>query len=179
MAVSPDRADESELPLVFGRYTLLRLLGEGGMGRVFEARLEGPSGFRKTVALKVIRSVVADDSPKVREAIVKEARVGGLLQHPNIVDIYDFGVTDGQPWVAMELVAGEGLERTIAREAPMETTRALRIAIEVARGLQHVHELEVDGRPAGLVHRDLKPANVLLGQHGQVKISDFGLARAA
>lgn len=179
MTISPDRAGEGDLPLVFGRYTLLRLIGEGGMGRVFEARLEGPSGFRKTVALKVIRVDVAEQSPHIREAIIKEARVGGLLRHPNVVDVYDFGIHDGHPWVAMELVTGEGLERRIAREAPLETTQALRIAIDVARGLQHVHELQVDGRPAGLVHRDLKPANVLLGQHGEVKISDFGLARAA
>ncbi|MCP4868683.1 MAG: protein kinase [Proteobacteria bacterium] len=166
------------LPVQFGRYEVQRLVGEGGMGRVFEARLVGPAGFIKTVALKVLRASVDDDEPRVREGIFREARVGGLLKRPNIVDVYDFGIEDGQPWVAMELVRGEGLDARLAREGAVAPHDALRIAIEIARGLQAVHELQVDSAPAGLVHRDLKPANVLLGTHGEVKISDFGLARA-
>ena len=173
---SPDLLDPSDLPVRFGRYELLALLGEGGMGRVFRARLEGPEGFRKTLALKVVRSRVAEQQG-VRDAIVSEARIGGLLSHPHIVDIYDFGLEGGQPWIAMELVPGDSLADRLQR-GPMRPPDVLSLLIALTRGLVHLHGLEVDGASAALVHRDLKPANVLLSEDGRIKITDFGLARA-
>ena len=173
---SPDQVDPAGLPLRFGRYTLTALLGEGGMGRVFQARLEGPEGFRKTLAIKVVRAKVAEQEG-VREAIISEARVGGHLSHPHLVDIYDFGIEQGQPWIAMELVSGESLADRLAR-GPLPPEEALDLLIALTRGLLHLHTLRIDDQPAALVHRDLKPGNVLLGGDGRIKITDFGLARA-
>ncbi len=173
---SPDALDPADLPVRFGRYELRSLLGEGGMGRVFEARLQGPEGFRKTLALKVVRAHVAEQGG-VRDAIVSEARIGGLLSHPNLVDIYDFGIEGGQPWIAMEYVQGESLADRLRRGA-LRAADALDLLVALARGLAHLHGLRIDGKPAGLVHRDLKPGNVLLGADSRIKITDFGLARA-
>jgi len=175
-APSPDALDPADLPVRFGRYELQSLLGEGGMGRVFLARLDGPEGFRKTLALKVVRHHVAEQRG-VRDAIVSEARLGGLLSHPHLVDIYDFGIEGGQPWIAMELVRGESLAERLQRGA-MPARELLDLLIALTRALVHLHDLAVEGVAAGLVHRDLKPGNVLLGRDGQVKLTDFGLARA-
>jgi len=167
-----------ELPITFGRYTLLRLLGQGGMGRVFEAELSGPSGFRKRLALKVVaeRSFGQDD--RSRDEFLREARIGGLLRHPNVIDCYDFGVTDGHPFIAMELVDGLSLRELVAR-GPLPPTVLLDCAVQICEGLAHAHGLVVDGEPLELVHRDLKPSNLLVTRQGLVKILDFGLARAS
>lgn len=165
------------LPRPFGRYTLLGVLGEGGMGRVYRAELRGPSGFRKSVALKVIRGLL--DEPSARELFEQEARVGGLLHHPNIVDVYDFGFEAGTPFLVMEWVQGAGLDSVLRQGGLLAPARALEIAVGIARGLAHAHGLcDEGGRPIEVVHRDLKPGNVLIGTDGSIKITDFGLARA-
>lgn len=164
-------------PRTFGRYELTSLLGEGGMGRVYRATLSGPSGFRKEVALKVIRPRGADRDEAVR-AFIDEARLCGLLRHPNVVDVYDFGVTDGQPWLAMELVDGWPLDAILREHGALPPTVVLDVAIQVAEGLMHAHELADRGAPLALVHRDLKPGNVLVTRQGVAKVMDFGLARA-
>jgi len=176
---SVDRITADELPVEFGRYTLRRVLGEGGMGRVFDAELAGPSGFRKRAALKVIREAVASRSAKLASELGREARIGGLLRHPNIVDVYDHGVTDGQPWIAMELVDGLGLDVALDRCGALPPALVLELAVAIASGLARAHDLEIDGERVGLVHRDLKPSNVLLGRNGEVKVMDFGIARLA
>jgi len=164
-------------PRAFGRYELTSLLGEGGMGRVYRATLSGPSGFRKEVALKVIRPRGVDRDEAVR-AFIDEARLCGLLRHPNVVDVYDFGATDGQPWLAMELVDGWPLDAILREHESLPPTVVLDIAIQVAEGLMHAHELADRGAPLALVHRDLKPGNVLVTRQGIAKVMDFGLARA-
>ena len=163
-------------PRAFGRYQLTSLLGEGGMGTVYRATLSGPSGFRKEVALKVIKSDDADAA--THASFVREARVCGLLRHPNVVDVYDFGVTDDTPWLAMELVDGWPLDDIIERHPDLPPTVVLDAAIQIVDGLVHAHELVVEGQPVALVHRDLKPANVIVTRQGGVKVMDFGLARA-
>ena len=175
MPVSPDTIRVDQLPAAFGRFTLISLLGEGGMGRVFRAVMTGPSGFRKDVALKVIRARDRDDDSPSLSA---EARIGGLLKHPNIVDVYDYGESDAHPWISMELVHGLDLMGVMQRVrlAPAHT---IEVGIAIAEGLHHAHELTVDGAPAGLVHRDLKPSNVLLTREGLVKVMDFGIAKIA
>ena len=170
------RRGVDELPRTFGRYELTSLLGQGGMGTVYRATLSGPSGFRKEVALKVIKSEQADES--AHASFVREARVCGLLRHPNVVDVYDFGVTDGQPWIAMELVDGWPLDDLLEQHPDLPPTVVLDIAVQIVDGLVHAHELTVDGQPVALVHRDLKPANVIVTRQGGVKVMDFGLARA-
>jgi hypothetical protein len=125
----PELLTESDLPVPLGRYLLRSILGEGGMARVFRAELSGPSGFRKEVALKVVFATVASRDAVLRAALVDEARLGGLLHHPNIVDTYDFGVEDGQPWIAMELVEGVVLSDLLARVGAPPPGVALEIAV--------------------------------------------------
>ena len=144
------------------------------MGTVWRAELRGPEGFRKELALKVIREDLAAEDADLREAIVREARYGAMLHHGNVVDVYDFGVEEGRPWIAMELILGVGLDRLI-QEAQLPPTVALDLAAQISDGLSHTHELCEAGIPLGLVHRDLKPANVLVTRDGRAKISDFGL----
>ena len=175
----PELLTEADLPASFGRYELLSILGEGGMARVFRARMVGPSGFRKQLALKVIHRVVADQGDSLRQALTREAYLGGLLHHPNVVDTYDFGEQEGQPWIAMELVDGLPLDDLIARVGRVPPALAVEIGLQICAGLDHAHTLEDQGQPAGLVHRDLKPGNVILSRQGQAKVVDFGIAKAA
>jgi len=167
-----------QLPLTFGRFTLLSLLGEGGMARVYAAEFTGPAGFRKLAAVKVIRAeAIGGDEGRIA-ALVNEARVGGLLKHPNIVDTYDFGVVDGHPYVAMERIDGVDVARMLSSVGPPPPALALDLLAAVCAGLHHAHEVSDRGRPLHLVHRDLKPSNVLVGVTGEVKVMDFGLAKA-
>ncbi len=167
----------SDHPDRFGRFALLSILGEGGMGLVYRARIEGPGGFRKDLALKVLRAEPDRDPERLAAALAKEARIGALLRHANLVDLYDFGVHDGQPWFSMELVPGRSLDKIAGDVGPMEPSRALSLLAQIALGLAAIHELEIDGQPAGLVHRDLKPANVLVTPDDHVKLADFGISR--
>ena len=164
-------------PESFGRFRLLEVLGEGGMGRVYRTAIQGPSGFRKELALKVLRGDARRDPDARGSALAKEARIGALLRHPNLVDLYDFGVEDGQPWFSMELVNGRSLDTLLAQEGPLGPARAVSLLAQIALGLAAIHELEIDGTPAGLVHRDLKPANVLVTRDDHVKVADFGISR--
>ncbi len=169
---------EADLPVDFGRYTLTGILGAGGMGRVFRAELRGPSGFRKELALKVIARRDGSSSERLKEEFFREARFSGLLKHENVVDVYDFGVEEGRPWLAMELLRGRSLA-AILRDGPLPPTAALDLALQLCAGLTHAHGLVVDGEPVELVHRDLKPANIVVTPRGVAKILDFGLARSA
>ena len=164
-------------PEIFGRFTLLELLGEGGMGCVYRAAIDGPSGFRKELALKVLRDDARRDPERRAAGLAKEARIGALLRHPNLVDLYDYGVHEERPWFSMELVPGRPLDRLLAEEGPLVPIRAVSLLSQIALGLAAIHELEIEGQPAGLVHRDLKPANVLVTRDDHVKVADFGISR--
>ena len=168
----------TDLPCGFGRFQLLSLLGAGGMGKVFEAEMTGPSGFRKRVALKVLHRL-ADDAYEIsRSDLVKEARLGALLQHPNVIDTYDLAEFDGHLTIAMEVVRGPSLRDVIKERGALSPEATLEIGRKICAGLGHAHSLVVAGRSAGLVHRDVKPGNILLGPHGELKVTDFGIARA-
>jgi serine/threonine protein kinase len=158
-----------------GRYVLLEPLGEGGMGRVYRAELQGRDGFRKIVALKVLHDVVGHARYTVEAALLHEARIGAMLSHPNVVDVQDYGVDDGRPWVALEYVDGVTLDSVLRSARRFPATVALDIGIQLCSALAHVHTLH-DGT-APLVHRDLKPSNILLSRHGLVKLTDFGIAK--
>jgi serine/threonine protein kinase len=167
-----------------GRYTLIEKIGEGGMATVYRARLDGPMGFQKEVAIKVIReSMVEEDEEHVR-SLINEARIGGLLKHPNIVEVYEFGEQDGNYYIAMELVHGVTLSDLLAarKDGKGDLPRSLivDVAMQVAHGLAYAHSfVAADGTASHVVHRDLKPSNIMISQGGSVKIMDFGIAKSA
>ncbi len=170
---------ESDFPVSFGRYTLQGILGEGGMARVFRAELQGSEGFRKPAAVKIVRAAVAADNDNLRRALINEARVGGLLHHPNVVETYDYGEVEGHPYIAMEYVRGVVLDEMLATVSQLEPTRCLDIAMQICAGLDHAHNLEAVGQETNLVHRDLKPSNIIISRDGLVKVMDFGIAKAS
>jgi serine/threonine protein kinase len=158
------------LPRRLGAYTLLEILGEGGMGTVFLAQQERP---RRTVALKVIRAGVL--SPRLLRRFEFESQMLGRLQHPGIAAIYEAATADAgsgpQPFFAMELVRGLPLTDH-ARAANLGVREKLELLAKVCDAVHHAHQ-------QGVIHRDLKPGNILVDQHGQPKILDFGVARSA
>ncbi|MCK6529119.1 protein kinase [Myxococcota bacterium] len=169
-------------PVHFGRYKLVSLLGEGGMAKVYRAVLSGPMGFEKEVALKKIDSRLTQDDRFVK-ALINEARLGGQLRHKNIVEVYEFDQFEGDYFLAMEFVDGWTLDsvlRTCRKEGRyLPPGVVLDVAIQICRGLEFAHSLrDKDGQEMHLVHRDLKPANVIVSRSGDVKIMDFGIAKA-
>ena len=178
---------EAFKPEEFGTYRLTHLLGKGGMASVFRALREGPHGFSKQVAIKRLHSTL-NNNESILKALINEARLGGQLKHPNIVEIYEFNKvrkagTDAY-YLAMEFVDGWTLDRVVklAEEyvEPLSGEVVLAIVIQICQGLHYAHMLEtLDGEEVHLVHRDLKPANIILSRDGVVKIMDFGIAKAA
>lgn len=166
-----------------GKFVLHRRLGAGGMAEVFLAEMTGPSGFGKRVALKRLLPHVAADEEFI-DSFISEARLGGALEHPNIVQTLELG-QDGPTWyLAMELVQGLSLTTLIrlASRRQLELSRAvvLEITRQLCAGLAYAHTAtDARGRPLHIIHRDLKPANILINRFGQLKICDFGIARSA
>jgi serine/threonine protein kinase len=169
----------SHFPSEFGRFTLLSLLGQGGMGAVFEAEMRGPGGFTKRIALKMLHPGVVAATERMGIDLRTEARLGALLHHPGIVEIYDYGVTAGQPWISMEYVDGIELSDLLRGAGPPPATVVVELAFQLAQALEHAHSLHANGRAAGFVHRDLKPSNVIIDGDGRAKITDFGIAKAS
>ena len=178
-ALSSLPTSERTFPLQFGRFVLLEVLGEGGMGAVFRAEMEGPGGFSKACALKVMHPSVLVAAKRMSIDLRTEARLGALLHHPNIVETYDFGVEGGQPWISMELVDGTELSDILRGAGPLPAPALLELGIQLASGLEHAHRLVHKGEEVGFVHRDLKPSNVIISQAGLAKITDFGIATSA
>ena len=168
----------------FGKYTVLRKLGEGAFGSVYEAIQPGAMGFTKRVAIKRIRPHLLAANPGFVEAMAQEARLGGLLHHAHIVDVLEFDQVDGHHYLAMEYVDGATLGQVLslcaARGVLLPRFAVLDLAIQVCRGLHFAHGLrDAAGRPLELVHRDLKPSNVLVDREGTARIADFGIAKVA
>ncbi len=170
------------LPMDFGRFRLLREIGYGGMATVYLAEMVGMEGFRKLVAIKILNRQHPEQD-EFAKLFISEARLGGFLSHPNIVETRDFGQQHGRLFLAMEYVEGPTLSpllyahREANRSIPPQV--ALQIMIQVCAGLDHAHHARDNlGRPLKMVHRDLKPSNILISQHGLAKIADFGVARA-
>lgn len=164
-----------------GRYRIVRRLAEGGMGEIFLALAQGRAGFQKVVVVKRILQQSATNQDVVR-MFLDEARLMAALNHPNIVQVYDFGSVGGAHFFVMEYVHGQDLghimkEATLqGRPLPLEVS--IGIIAEAAAGLHHAHEMRGrDGAPLQIVHRDISPSNLLVSYEGAVKLTDFGIAK--
>ena len=149
------------------RYRLIELIGEGGMALVYQAE---DSLLCRTVAVKILRPQYANDSDFV-ERFRREARAAASLAHPSVVNIFDVGQEDGMDYIVMEYIPGDNLKNIIKQEAPLAVERALEITRQIASALNHAHQRNI-------IHRDIKPHNILITPDGQVKVTDFGIARA-
>ncbi len=166
----------------FGRYELVDQIGTGGMAEVYLAKSVGAEGLEKELVIKKILPEYAENDRFV-EMFISEADIAVGLNHPNIVQIYDFGKVEGDYFLAMEYVDGPDLanllEASRAADEPMAIGDAIYVGIEVAKGLHYAHERTDEyGEPLELVHRDVSPQNILVSRDGAVKIVDFGIAKA-
>jgi len=150
--------------LAAGRYRIERALGHGGMAVVYLAHDEE---LHRRVAIKVLANHLRGDD-NFRARFLQESKLASRLSHPNVVQVYDAGETEGSPYIVMEYVPGH----TVAERGKRPHTEAVPLALQACAGLQHAHD-------AGLVHRDVKPANLLVREDDVLKIADFGIARAA
>ncbi len=165
---------------LFGKYLLHERIGAGGMAEVFRATYSPEGGFEKQVAVKRILPEYAGD-PTFAQLFRREAHLGSMLQHPNVVQILDLGVHRGSLFLAMEFVDGLTLRKVLnaQRGRPLPLRAVTYLASELASALDYIHaRLGPDGAPLGLVHRDVNPPNVLVSRFGEVKLADFGVARA-
>ncbi len=168
--------------MLIERYELLTRIAEGGMAVVWLARVTGSFGFEKLVAVKTIRAKFARDS-QYQKMFLDESRIASLVRHPNIVEVLDVGVFQGVPYQVLEWIDGDGLAalHRVARRRnqAIPTKVGLKIVAQVCAGLHAAHQLQKDGQRLRVVHRDVNPQNVLVSQEGQVKLIDFGIAKAA
>lgn len=164
------------------RYEVVRKLYEGGMGVVYEAEQLGARDFVKRVAIKVIRQTYANQKDFI-ENFIGEAKLVADLIHTNIVQTYHLGEADGIYYIAMELIRGVNLEqfmqRLSERKRRLPVELAVFIASRVCRGLAYAHaKTDKDGKPLGIVHRDVSCKNIMIAFEGDVKLTDFGIAKA-
>ena len=167
----------------FGKYLLLSRIAQGGMAELYRAKLIGDEGFEKLIAIKTILPHLSEETNLVN-SFIDEAKLAAFLQHPNIVQIYDFGSVNSTYYIAMEYLYGKDLklvtERYKEKELPLSIENALYIAAQVCAGLDYAHKLkDFRGRPLNIIHRDIGPHNIFVSYDGQVKIIDFGIAKAA
>lgn len=173
----------SDLPRPFGPYELVRLLAMGTYAEVFLARARSVAGFEKAVAIKMLHAR-HDEESEVARQLVEEANIASQLNHKNIVQVIDLGQLDGQHYIAMEYVDGIDLKKLLKRLAernvPVQPRVAAYVLREICEGLEHAHrKTDADGKPLRIVHRDVSPSNILISFSGEVKLTDFGLAKAA
>jgi len=169
-------------PVSFGRYYLIDKIAVGGMAEVFKAKSFSHGGFEKLLVIKRILQHLSDNDEFV-EMFIDEAKISVELQHPNIIQIYDFGRIQQNYFIAMECVEGKdvkGLLRKLAeRRRLLPTEYAVYIGHELCKGLDYAHKrTDMLGNQLGIVHRDVSPSNILVSYTGEVKIADFGIAKA-
>jgi tetratricopeptide (TPR) repeat protein/tRNA A-37 threonylcarbamoyl transferase component Bud32 len=169
-------------PLLYGKYQLLEKIAQGGMAEVYKAKSHGVEGFEKLVVIKrILPDIGAND--RFVELFVHEAKIAVTLSHANIVQVFDLGRADGSYFIAMEYVHGLDLATVLAwareRGEKVPVAIAAYLGGEIAKGLDYAHRRrDQNMNPLGIVHRDLSPHNILISFEGEVKITDFGIARA-
>lgn len=178
-SLNSDQSDGGGKP--FGKYTLKRRIGTGGMAHVYLATLDGPDGFKKKLVVKRVHPHLSE-LDEFAQMFANEAKVAALLHHPNIMQIYEYGTIEQSTYLAMEYVEGPSLERLMRNARKLGSAlgpeNAARIAIAVCEALQYAHDLPgPDGGWLGLVHRDVSPSNVIVAVDGTVKLLDFGIAK--
>jgi serine/threonine protein kinase len=166
----------------FGKYHVLEKIAQGGMAEVYKVKTVGIAGFEKIQALKRILPHQAREARFIR-SFIDEARIAVELTHRNIVQVFDFGKADGELFLAMELIEGKNLRTTMAQAVSRDLLPPVPIAAyilsEVASGLDYAHrKADGYGDSLGIVHCDVSPSNVMLSTEGDIKILDFGIARA-
>jgi serine/threonine protein kinase len=166
----------------YGKYLLMDKIATGGMAELYRAKIIGDRGFEKIVAVKKILPYLAYDDILVN-SFINEAKLAALLQHQNIVQIYDYGTMGSSYFIAMELLSGKDLRQTThkskQKNLPIDLETALYITARICEGLEYAHTLcDFQGKPLGIIHRDISPPNILITYSGQVKIIDFGIAKA-
>jgi len=167
----------------FGKYELLKKVGLGGMAELFLARQSGIEGFEKLIVIKRILPHLADSAEFI-QMFLNEARLAARLNHPNVVQIYDLGRVAGTYFIAMEYINGVDLSRVLKKERKarrfIPTEHAVKVMSYVCEALTYAHNhTDVRGNPLCIVHRDISPHNVLVAFDGGVKLTDFGIAKAA
>jgi serine/threonine-protein kinase len=164
-----------------GRYTIVSKLADGGMAEIFLGIQHGAEGFQKPVVLKRILTAFSAD-PQFRNMFLDEAHISMSLNHSNVVQVLDLGVSKGRYFLVLELVDGWDLDKILhrAKAASMVWPPALSLYVvgEVCRALSFAHGKIHEGKPLGIVHRDISPNNVLISEQGEVKLADFGIAKA-
>src|SRR5215831_2938459 len=164
-----------------GRYKIVRKVADGGMAEIFLAKQVGSEGFQKPVILKRIHANIYAD-PQFRNMFIDEAHISMSLSHSNIVQILDLGSGGGRYFLVLELVDGWDLGRILYRAAaartPLPRELGLYIIAQICRALSYAHAKTEGDRPLGIVHRDISPHNILISEQGEVKLTDFGIAKA-
>jgi TonB family protein len=185
-AAVPSSAAEEEEPkdgIKFGQYVLLEKIATGGMAEVWKARMRGVEGFQKIVAIKKILPHLSDNQDFI-EMFVDEAKLAAQLNHNNIIHIYDLGKIQSSYYIAMEYIDGYDLKNILRkaqeRDQPLSVEIALFVASKIAAALDYAHrKRDFEDKEMGLVHRDVSPQNVLISEEGDIKLCDFGIAKAA
>jgi len=169
-------------PIPFGKYYLLERINVGGMAEVYKAKAFGVQGFERLLAVKKILSSIAEDEAFI-EMFVDEAKIAGQLSHPNIAQIFDLGKVDGSYFIALEYIGGKDLKTIFERSRrigeKVSIPRVCYLIMKTCEGLAHAHhKKDAQGQDLNIVHRDISPQNLLLSYEGEVKIIDFGIAKA-
>ena len=170
-------------PVKFGKYLLLEKLATGGMAQLYKGKMIGVEGFEKLVAIKQILPHLVEEKEFI-SSFIDEAKLAAMLHHQNIVQIYDFGNMEGTYYIAMEYLQGRDLRVIINRakeiNKPLHLEQILFIMSHICSGLDYAHKMkDFEGKPLNIIHRDISPQNIMITYEGEVKILDFGIAKAA
>jgi len=165
----------------FGKYILLDRIAVGGMAEVFRAKLTGEKGFEKLIVVKKMLPHMVEE-PEMVTHFIDEAKLAALLQHENIIHVYDFGETEGSYFIAMEYLFGKDLKSIFTKSSQINTPigieNSLLIASKICEGLEYAHNLkDLHGASLNIIHRDISPQNIFITYDGKVKIIDFGIAK--